>query len=381
MYLQADTAAGPMAVPAAMSGFALQRHLGSVAGGGEGGGLTVKGSCGWAGKELFKSPGGVHGVAAEVTRNMNGELVAVVEGEVDAARAFDQFGKALLALGFNNGLTLPVMSIQPVTTSVRGLGATLLSPHPLCWRDPTAAPGGADSAGKRKRSGGKGEERVALSVAAIDCVVTLQESGKWPDDVEAIGKLSAALYLTMANSLNGDKKDDPEATIDLKFVAKAFPDHLQVLGLGYAFRVRIWNQRQVRTLQQLKRKSEGEALELARFHRPQHTQVIFALVHKFPSMGETLRLCKRWAALHLLSAPPASSDGKSVGGDGLSEEALELLVAHCYTCALPFSAPASPLAGYVRFLWLLAATDWDVSALIVDLSVASVDGSALSPQV
>jgi hypothetical protein len=60
--------------------------------------------------------------------------ISVEAGEVDAARALDLLGKALLALGFNDGLTLPVMSMQPVSTSVRGLGATLLSPHPLCWR-------------------------------------------------------------------------------------------------------------------------------------------------------------------------------------------------------------------------------------------------------
>jgi hypothetical protein len=62
---------------------------------------------------------------------------------------------------------------------------------------------------------------------------------------------------------------------------------------------------------------------------------------------------------------------------------VELLVAHCYTAALPFSAPATPLAGFMRFLWKLAVTDFEVSALVVDLSVGSEDGAAgasLSPQ-
>lgn len=81
------------------------------------------------------------------------------------------------------GLTLPIMSIQPVTTAVRGLGATLLSPHPLCVRDPSLCPtttlgdrqGEEDVGGKRKRAlEGKGEGRLALCVPAIDCVVSLQ---------------------------------------------------------------------------------------------------------------------------------------------------------------------------------------------------------------
>jgi len=53
-----------------------------------------------------------------------------------------------------------------------------------------------------------------------------------------------------------------------------------VLGLGYAFRVRIWNEREVRLLKQLKRRSEADALELARFHRP---QVIDCLIDVYPS--------------------------------------------------------------------------------------------------
>ena len=158
---------------------------------------------------------------------------------------------------------------------------------------------------------------MGLCVAPIDCIVTLQDSGKWPDDVEAMRKLSAALYLCMANCLNGDKAEEEEAAAQLKFVAKAFPDHLQVLGLGYAFRVRIWNEREVRLLRQLKRKSEADALELARFHRAQHTAAISALAHKFPSMGEALRLCKQWTCVHFLAAHAASVDEEPrAGGAG-----------------------------------------------------------------
>lgn len=61
--------------------------------------------------------------------------------------------------------------------------------------------------------------------SSLRCV--LQDSGKWPDEVEAIRKLSAALYLCMANCLNrsGEDEEDPK---HLRFTAKAFPDHLQV---------------------------------------------------------------------------------------------------------------------------------------------------------
>ena len=177
VWAEADSPAGPMAVPAAMAGFALQRHLG--------GPVSVKGAGSWAGKALCKAAGGAYGVDPAVKRSANGELTAVADGEVEAARAFDQLGKALLALGYDDGLTLPIMSIQPVTTVVRGLGVSLLSPHPLCRRDPTSGPEGSgaatDGSGKRKREeggGGKGAQRLPLCVPAVDCVVSLQDSGE-----------------------------------------------------------------------------------------------------------------------------------------------------------------------------------------------------------
>ena len=83
------------------------------------------------------------------------------------------------------------------------------------------------------------------------------------------------------------------------------------MGLGYAFRVRIWNEREVRLLHQLKRKSEAEALEIARFHRPQHAAAISALAHKFPSMAEAVRLCKRWLSVQMLAATPCSHSERS----------------------------------------------------------------------
>jgi len=107
-------------------------------------------------------------------------------------------------------------------------------------------------------------------------------------------------------------------------------------------------------------------------------------MHRFPAMTEALRLCKQWTCLHFLAAHSANGDGEprgaAAGADGLSEEAVELLVAHCFTTALPFAPPATPLAGFLRFLWLLASTDWEVSALVVDLSVAREETSKMTPQ-
>lgn len=95
VWSEADSAAGPMAVPAAMASFALQRHLGQA--------VKVQGAASWAGKALFKNAGGAFGVEPEPKRNINGELTTVGDGVADAARAFDALGKSLMALGYDDG--------------------------------------------------------------------------------------------------------------------------------------------------------------------------------------------------------------------------------------------------------------------------------------
>lgn len=92
-----------MAVPAAMASFALQRHLGQP--------VKVQGAASWAGKALFKNAGGAFGVEPETKRNINGELTTVGDGVADAARAFDALGKALMALGYDDGEARPCLRV------------------------------------------------------------------------------------------------------------------------------------------------------------------------------------------------------------------------------------------------------------------------------
>lgn len=68
-----------------------------------------------------------------------------------------------------------------------------------------------------------------------------------------------------------------------------------------------------------------------------------------------MRLAQRWAAAHLLSPH-------------LAPEAVELLVAHCFTGAgAPGgAAPGSRTLGLLRFLRLLCDHPWRVFPLMID---------------
>ena len=116
--------------------------------------------------------------------------------------------------------------------------------------------------------------------------------------------LCAAVYLRMAEALNGAPGAGARAT--------AARDHLQVLCHGFAFRLRVWNDRETRLLRALGRRAEAEALERDRFARAQHAAAVVAAAQRFPALGETARLAKRWAA------------GQRLSGE-LCDEALELL--------------------------------------------------------
>jgi U3 small nucleolar RNA-associated protein 22 len=109
--------------------------------------------------------------------------------------------------------------------------------------------------------------------------------------------------------------------------------------------------------------------------RTWHQGAISGVAGENPAFEPATRLAKRWVGAHLLSPH-------------LREEAVELILAHCFatgsssssssngssngvasstgTAAAVAAAPASRLSGLLRFLQLLAEHPWRVQPLIVD---------------
>ena len=80
-----------------------------------------------------------------------------------------------------------------------------------------------------------------------------------------------------------------------------------------------------------------------------------SLHQQYTAYGNGVRLCKRWAAAHLLS-------------NHLSEEAIELVVARLFVCPAPCAVPGSAVCVLLRFLNLIAHFDWASEPLIVNLN-------------
>ena len=53
---------------------------------------------------------------------------------------------------------------------------------------------------------------------------------------------------------------------------------------------------------------------------------LYRLHQQYPAFGTGVRLCKRWVSAHLLS-------------NHVTDEAVELMVAHLFTCPAPYSIP------------------------------------------
>ena len=90
-----------------------------------------------------------------------------------------------------------------------------------------------------------------------------------------------------------------------------------------------------------------------------------SLAAQHPAFGATVRLCRRWAHAHLLSA-------------ALPAELVDLLVAHVFTspAARP---PASALLGLLRFLQLLHRHDFTAEPLLLGLEAPRPSLPYISP--
>ncbi|KAL4426966.1 hypothetical protein ABPG77_009527 [Micractinium sp. CCAP 211/92] len=261
--------------------------------------------------------------------------------------AAERLGKRLRSLA-SDSLPLRVVSVQPLAAVLRHAAAFPPLPHLLAGapRDTLAS------------------DHVARCLQPVELLCQLEGSGKWPDHPEAFQKMKAAVGCQLAQLMHQTLGMD----------AQASEDYVDVLTDGFAFRLLLATERDA-AMQQKALQLSGEA----RLHaeedmqlRTWHQGAISGIAGENPAFEPAVRLAKRWVGAHLLSPH-------------LGEEAVELLVAHCFassrqrqavagsgggqgggpaTSAAP--APGSRLSGLLRFLQLLAEHPWRVQPLVVD---------------
>ncbi|PWN52033.1 Nrap protein [Violaceomyces palustris] len=219
---------------------------------------------------------------------------------------------------------------------------------------------------------------VASYLPAQDIVLTLESSGKWPDDLPAIQAMKAAFYERIATGLMS-KIDGCKSNV--AYDRDADENELRdkcsleiILPTGFAFRARIHHEREQVLLERIladkyesgskKRKARSA---LAKYERqfvfgPRHHASIAALGHKMPALGDSIRLVKRWVSSQMLSTH-------------VPEELIELICASAFLSPEE-GAPASSVAGFARVLRLLAIWRWKEDPLYaaIETAISAAEG-------
>ncbi|KAG5463706.1 MAG: Nrap protein, partial [Olpidium bornovanus] len=273
------------------------------------------------------------------------ELVAA--GFKTVMKSFDAFAKMIR--GFD-GLPFAVSAVTPASSALRY--SSLFVPRPRDVSEWSSVPS------------------TCQFIEPIEIIVQLEGNTRWPDDLAAIRQTKLGFYIKFAELF---EKAFPGSVRTA--VAAAHGDeegYLDVAGgSGFVFRVRIQQEREAFLMEREIKDSTtpaGRKTGLQRLlhgyrrryeHVPTHTNLLQALCQHHPSLSGSIRLAKRWLAAHCVLGEPH-----------VSEELAELLTARPFTDPAPHTIPASPQAGFARFLYHLAEWDWKAEPASVDLEHA-----------
>lgn len=225
-------------------------------------------------------------------------------------------------------------------------------------------------AGRSKSTRRRDGTLLVVSPSPLSVMITLASSSKWPEDPNAIRVTKTAFFAKIAEQLAKQHKFKRCRTLS---------ESLEISFKGFVFRLYMSQPRELELLRKLQAKnykrlasvrqmrvhskykdSDFEALrrQYAKVNErdrqvPFHAAVTrgLALAHRF--FSPVVRLAKRWVHAHLFS-------------NHVRAEAVELLVASLFTAPAPFSKPCSAVAGFLRFLLLLAHFPFDRQPLLVD---------------
>ncbi|XP_071514441.1 nucleolar protein 6 isoform X1 [Panulirus ornatus] len=266
------------------------------------------------------------------------------EATVSAIQAFDSLSRKLRSLD----LPLKIAAILP--TSEVNRHARVFPPLAKSVQTGQAVEVSDDCL---LFSGNGGHYQVFCH--AMEVVVFLEISGKWPDDLAAIQAVKAEFHCKMSDLLKQDR-----------VTSVVLPKFLQILWEGYIFRVRVCYRREIylrrlveRTTGDWREQDTPDAIHLEKHTEiiPRFTSALASIQAGHPSFSGGVRLCKRWVGSQLLLPH-------------LPHTAVELLVAYLYLSPAPYTSPHTPHVAFLRFLHLLSHTDWKTTPIFVNLNEA-----------
>ncbi|XP_044017229.1 nucleolar protein 6-like [Aphidius gifuensis] len=189
---------------------------------------------------------------------------------------------------------------------------------------------------------------------AIDAVINLSSSNKWPKEIEAFRKTKIGFYIEISNCLRRE--------YNLK--TKVLTNGIIVFKCGFIFRLVIAEDKEIVLLKQINNngvieyKNNDESIEMEKklFHLPKLCSALHALHLQKSSFGPTCCLVKRWLSAHLID------------DFYIPEIVVELIVAYVYLSPQPYEPVHMPQAGFMRCLEFFSSHQWKTEPIIVNLN-------------
>ncbi|KAK0424612.1 hypothetical protein QR680_008751 [Steinernema hermaphroditum] len=200
---------------------------------------------------------------------------------------------------------------------------------------------------------------VSPLLPTVHVKITLEKSGRWADDIDAISKLKAAFYIEVGRCLAE------------QFSLKCYPQRnclYIIMERSTVFSLEIVCPKEVTILRKIAGKKDGipkdstasRQLEKESVYRPQLCSSLTGISNQFSSFGETCQIVRQWIASQYLL-------------NQFDPVVIELLVANVYLSPVGFAAPLTPYKGFVHFLNLLVDHNWLMKPLFVDFTKTWTD--------
>ncbi|MFH4976582.1 hypothetical protein AB6A40_003291 [Gnathostoma spinigerum] len=188
---------------------------------------------------------------------------------------------------------------------------------------------------------------------SVDVLLTMEQSGKWGEDLPTICRLKAAFYIALAKLLS--KKSNA------RFIP--FIDALLVNMDSVLFRIIISYPKEVHIIKKiagghsgvLKETAESRRKERELIMRPQLASHLFSVSQQHPAFSMAVRIVKRWLSVHMLSG-------------FIDDTIVETIVASVFIRPLMPATPRNPLIAFLHFLILISTHNWLVKPLCVDFN-------------
>jgi len=204
--------------------------------------------------------------------------------------------------------------------------------------------------------------KCSTYVHPIDVICDIEGSSRWPDTVEAINSIKTLFYRDIRNQLNNKSGYKCFVKNHNNENKRADINTMEIIKDGFAFRIEIACRQEQKVLRTHKEPNgkiinkgtpQSYKLEYRVNHNRHIASQLKGMQGKFECFGRSCRLAKLWVNTFKLS-------------NHVSEEAVELLVAHVFLNPLPYEAPRHSEKAFERFLFLLKTFDFENESMILD---------------